>query len=86
MYHVSVTVMDDTDANNSFLPQSLINYPGIKEKEIACETKRTKHKSCCQEKHKKDNKRPCFDPVIIYLLLKEIFSTNHHSELSQCSP
>ena len=46
--------MGDTDADNSFLSQPVINYPGIKGTEIAFETIRTKQKSCYQEKHKKE--------------------------------
>ena len=53
MDHISVQVMGDTDADNSFLSQPVINYPGIKGTEIAFETIKTKQKSCYQEKHKK---------------------------------
>ena len=56
MYHVSVKVMADTDANNSLLSQPVINYPGIKGKEIACETIRTKHKAVTRKNTKSNNK------------------------------
>ena len=77
--------MGDTDADNSFLSQSVINYPGIKGTEIAFETIRTEQnrKAVTRKNTKRDNKKTCFDPVLLYFVLKEALSTNHHLELSQ---
>ena len=75
--------MGDTDADNSFLSQPVINYPGIKGTEIAFETIKTKQKKLLPGKtQKRDNKKPCFDPVLLYFVLKEALSTNHHFKLS----